>query len=101
MSKPTPPKKVGGKDLEMFRAAHDRSFIIPRRIKDALATLGESWEYEAEFIKRCGLSQSDFALYRDQFADFFVETANSHRSRGKRVWAGSKAFATRLRGVVA
>ena len=100
MSKMTPPKKAGGKDLEMFRAAHDKSFIIPRRIKDALAALGDSWEYEAEFIKRCGLSQSDFALYRDQFTDFFIEAGHTHRTRGKRVWAGTKAFASKLRGAI-
>ena len=91
----------GGKNLEAFRAAHDRAYIVPRRIKEALAALGDSWEYEAEFIKRCGLSQVDFAAFRDQFTDFFIETANSHRTRGKRVWAGTKAFADKLRGVVA
>jgi hypothetical protein len=95
MSKSTA-AKAGGKDLEMFRAAHDKSYIVPRRIKEGLTALGESWEYEAEFIKRCGLSQIDFAAYRDQFSDFYVETGGTG-GRGKRVWAGTKAFATKLR----
>jgi hypothetical protein len=90
-------KKVSGKDLEAFRAMHDKSFIVPKRIQEGLAALGDSWEYEAEFIKRCGVSQTDFAAYRDQFADFFLETGGTGGARGKRVWAGTKAFAKRLR----
>lgn len=97
MSKKTAP---AGKDLEAFRSAHDKSYIVPRRIKEALAALGESWEYEGEFIKRCGLSQIDFAMYREQFADFYVDTGGSHRNRGKRAWAGSKAFASKLREIL-
>lgn len=93
----TTPRSGGGKDLEMFRAAHDKSYIVPRRIKEALAALGDSWEYEAEFIKRCGVSQTDFAAYREQFADFYVETAGSTSGRGKRVWAGTKTFTAKLR----
>ena len=90
-------KKVSGKDLEAFRAMHDKSFIVPKRIQEGLAALGDSWEYEAEFIKRCGVSQTDFAAYRDQFSDFFLETGGTGGARGKRVWAGTKAFAKRLR----
>ena len=90
-------KKVSGKDLEAFRAMHDKSFIVPKRIQEGLAALGDSWEYEAEFIKRCAVSQTDFAAYRDQFKDFFLETGGTGGARGKRVWAGSKAFAKKLR----
>lgn len=98
MSKKTA-RPPGGKDLEMFRAAHDRSYIVPRRIREALTALGDSWEYEAEFIKRCGLSQVDFALYRDQFTEFYVDTSGGRSGRGKRVWAGTKTFANKLREV--
>lgn len=90
---------IKGKDLEAYRAAHDRAYIIPRKIKAGLADLGDSWEYEADFIRRCGLSQVDFAQYRDQFAEFFVETRAGSSSRGKRVWAGTKAFAARIREI--
>jgi hypothetical protein len=96
MSKATA-ARAGGKDLEMFRAAHDKSYIVPRRIKEGLAALGESWEYEGEFIRRCGISQTSFAAHREEFKDFFVETAGNNGNRGKRVWAGSKAFAAKLR----
>ncbi len=88
-----------GKDLEAFRASHDRSFIVPKKIQAGLDALGESWEYEAEFIRRCGLSTGDFAAYREKFQDFSVETASVNGNRGKRVWAGTKAFANKLRAV--
>lgn len=100
MPKKESPTGGSGKSLEAFRAAHDKSFIAPNRIREALAALGDSWEYEAEFIRRCGLSQIDFARVRDQFTDYFVETAGASRSRGKRVWAGTKSFAAKLREVI-
>jgi hypothetical protein len=89
-------KKAAGKGrgLEEFRAAHDKSFIVPGKIRDGLAALGESWEYESEFMKRCTLSNTDIAAYREQFADFYVETPGRNP---KRVWAGSKRFAAKLR----
>lgn len=86
--------KAKGKDIDAFRAAHDKSFITPKRIREGLAALGDSWEYEVEFIKRCQLSNTDFAMYREQFKDFYVEVGG--RSP-KRVWAGTKAFANKLR----
>jgi hypothetical protein len=97
-SSPSSPAK--GKDLESFRSAHDRSYIVPKKIQAGLEALGESWEYEAEFIRRCGLSTGDFAVYRDKFQDFSVETASVNGNRGKRVWAGTKAFASKLRAQI-
>jgi hypothetical protein len=89
--------KTKGKDLEAFRALHDKSYLVPKRITDGLAELGESWEYEAEFIRRCQLSTTDFANYRDPFLDFAIETGSSGGNRGKRVWCGTKKFAAQLR----
>lgn len=84
-----------GKDLAAFRALHDKSYIVPLKIQEGLKALGENaWEYEVEFIKRCGLSTTDLAAYRDQFKDFFVETGGRNP---KRAWAGSKPFAKKLR----
>lgn len=90
--------KITGKDFESFRAAHDKNFIVPNKIKAGLAALGESWMYEAEFMKSCGISQTDFAAYRDQFAEFYVDVGGRNP---KRVWAGTKAFANKLRGSAA
>ena len=98
------PKKkplAKGKDLDAFRAQHDKKFIIPTRIKAGLAELGDSWEYEVDFCRRCGVSLSDFANFRDAFLEFSVATPRTAgRSHGKRVWTGSKAFAAKLRGML-
>lgn len=85
------------KDLSAFRAAHDRSVIVPNKIRAALAELektegSEGWEYEAEFIRRAKLSQSDIGAYRDGFLAYVVETPGN---KGKRVWfATAKAAKT-------
>ena len=86
-----------GRTLDDFRAAHDKRVIVPQRIKTALSQLGDSWEYENEFIRRSGVSQIDFAAYREQFRDFYVEVPGTNGMRPKRLWAGTKAFATKLR----
>ena len=97
-AKPT----LKGRDFGAFRAAHDDSFIVPKKIQDALAQLGNSWVYEQEFIKLCGpgVSQMKFAVYREQFSEFFIEpTGGRDGGRNKRIWCGTKAFAAKLRGV--
>ena len=87
-----------GRTLEAFKMAHDKSVLVPAKIKTGLAELGDSWEYEVEFIRRCGLSTGDFAAYRAPFLEHSVEIkASTNRGGTKRVWAGSKAFAARLR----
>jgi hypothetical protein len=89
-----------GKNIDAFRASHDKSYFVPKKIASALTELGDSWEYEGEFIRRCQLSTGDFVVYRDQFKDFYVETASTGGNRGKRVWAGTKAFAAKLRSTM-
>lgn len=83
-----------GKDLEAFRALHDKSYLVPKKITEGLAALGDSWEYEAEFIRRCGLSQTDMGAYRDKFHEFYISVPGKNP---KRAWAGTKKFATALR----
>lgn len=87
-----------GKSLEEFRSAYDKNYIVPKRIKDALDKLGESWEYEIEFIKLAGISITDLARFREQFEAHIVpvkvSNGGSHR---KNVWAGTTAFAAKLR----
>lgn len=91
--------KPAKNDLESFRAMHDKSFMIPKKIQEGLAALGDdAWEYELDFIKRCGVSPTDFAAYREQFEDFYVNIGAPRAP--KRAWAGSKALAKKMRDMV-
>lgn len=102
MSKQKPePKKSRGRSLDDFRAAHDKNYIVPKRIRDSLKQLGDSWEYEVDFLRRCSLSTTDLAAYRDEFeADHIVIVAGNSRSSAKRVWAGTKELTAKLREMV-
>jgi hypothetical protein len=86
-----------GKSLEEFRSAHDKNYIVPKKIKEALAKLGDSWEYEVDFLKLASLSTTDLAQYKDQFEAYIVPVKVSGGSHKKNVWAGTPAFAAKLR----
>lgn len=89
-------KKLAGKDVEAFRQVHDKAYRIPKIVKAALDELGESWEYEGEFLKRSGVSVTDMATFRDQFADHWFEARTTNRN-SKRVWCGTVKLANKLR----
>jgi len=89
--------KPAGKSLADFRAAHDKSFIVPKKLNEALAALGDGWEYEAQFIKTAGINALDCSAYREQFEDFIVTVGTKTK---KRVWCGTKKLATQLREMV-
>ncbi len=92
----TKAKTNGAKSLDEFRAAHDKSFLVPKAINEAIAALGEDgWEYEADFQKRTGVSPHDFAAYREQFEDYYVLVGTTRTA--KRAWAGSKKLAAKMR----
>lgn len=85
------------KSLDDFKRSHDKSFIVPSKIRAALKGLGpRGWAYEVEFIRLAGLSTTDLAAYRDQFEEHLVLV-----DRIKRVWAGSETFAAELRKMAA
>lgn len=95
VKKNTPARKT----LASFRATYDKNVVVPARIKAGLEKLGkDGWEFEVDFIKMCGVSTTDFAKFRDQFADFFVHITNGNHTR--RVWAGTKATAHKMREMV-
>ena len=99
---PAPVKRVG-KTLADFRAAHDKDFIVPNRMRAAIKALGnDGWEYETEFMKLAGISTTDLSAYRDQFADFQAVATTTKMSGGgvrkKIIWCGSTAFAKKLGG---
>lgn len=83
-----------GRGIDDFRAAHDPDFIVPNRIREGLVKLGDSWAYEVDFLKLCALSTTQLSLYREQFEEFYVSTGGKS---SKRVWAGTKGFAAKLR----
>ena len=85
-----------GRSLAEFRAAHDKNFIVPQKIKAALKALGDGWEYEAQFIRLAGLSQTEMSTFRSLFEEDHVVVVD----RTKRVWAGTKAVAAKLREMV-
>ena len=80
------------KSLAEFRKQHDKSFIVPQKVRAALKALGaRGWAYELEFLRLAGLSTTDLAAYRDVFEDHWLVV-----DRTKRVWAGSPAFKAEL-----
>lgn len=88
------------RDLASFRQTFDKGVIVPDRIRAGLKSLGDSWEYEGEFIKRCNLSTTDFARFRDQFKEHCIEVRSTQHNT-RRVWAGTKAFAAKCRETIA
>ena len=92
-------KKISGKTLADFRSTHDPDVVIPAKIKKALASMEsehpENWEYEADFLKRSGLSTTQLAHYRPQFDGHIVETTGRNP---KKVWFASKKVAEKARG---
>ena len=86
-----------GRKLSDFRAAYDKDFIVPKRIKDGLKKLGcGGWEYEVVFAKSIGVSLMDLGAYREMFADNVVQISRD----GRRAWAGSIATAKQMREMV-
>ncbi|MFH1498197.1 MAG: helix-turn-helix domain-containing protein [Verrucomicrobiota bacterium] len=83
----------GGRSLADFRAAYDKGYIVPQKIKAALKALGSGWEYEVAFAKLCGVSLADLGTFRDAFAASHVVTLSDHR----RAWAGTAATAKAMR----
>lgn len=87
-----------GKSLQEFRAEHDKSYIVPLKIREAIKKLGvDGWEYEVQFLRLAGLSVTDLAAYRDEFADHFVVVGGRNP---KRLWAGSVGLAQKMREMV-
>lgn len=91
-------KQSQARTLDDYRAAHDKNVIIPNRIRAALDEMlkegQENWAYEAEFIRRAGISQTDMGLFRDHFAEHVVEAKND---RAKRIWFADAKVAEKVR----
>jgi len=87
--------------LADLSAAHDKKIIVPNRIRAALAALatsGNDWVYESDFIKLVlpPISGSDLSKYRSYFAGFWEETPSVNgKSSARKVWFASKALAAK------
>lgn len=88
--------KPGGRSLNEFRETHDKNFIVPKKIKAALAALGGGWEYEMAFAKMAGISLGDLSAYRSMFEEDHVVVIGG----SKRAWAGTKLAAEKMRAMV-
>jgi hypothetical protein len=90
-------KKQVGKSADEFLKAYDKNTIVPKRIRDALESLGASWLPEVEFMRLAQLSTTDLAMFREQFEDYFL-IVGSHNP--KRIWFGDKKLAADMRAKV-
>ena len=95
-AKKTEPK-TKGRSIQDFRENHDKSYMVPKRIRDAIEKLEDSWLYEMEFMKLAGISSTDIGTYRDEFEEFWFSASYSGRNSAKRIWCGTKALANKLR----
>ena len=91
--------KLAPRTLSDFRAAHDPNVMIPQRIKKTIAEMAkehpESWMYEQEFLSRAGVSNNLIGGFRDDFAEYIVETRGKNP---KRVWFADPKVAAKARG---
>jgi hypothetical protein len=96
-------KSLKSKTIADFRAMHDVNVIVPNKIRDALAAMlkegSEQWEYEGDFVKRAGISQTQLGAFREQFIDHVIEVSSGQSGRaGRRVWFADAKAAKKLRG---
>lgn len=93
---------MASKTLADFKAAHDPNVIVPAKIKAALQKLEkegrEHWVYELDFLKLSGVSTTQLAMFRDQFAAYIVEAPAGHGKSVKRCYFGNAKVAAKLRG---
>lgn len=88
------------KTLVDFRAAHDKNVIIPSKIRAALAAMlkegPENFEYEADFLRRAGVSNTDIGMFRSQFEKGHIVEVGGRKM--KRVWFADPKVARKARG---
>lgn len=91
------PKKAG-RSPDEFQKEHDQSFIIPERVRTGLAELADTWEYEADFMKRIACNATMVSPYREQFSEHVIDIKpRAGRSHSKRAWCGTVKLANKLR----
>lgn len=93
--------KTKPRKADEFRREHDKSLIVPGKIRDGIKKLGtDGWLYEGEFLASLGISPVDFSRFKAEFEAFVVTPPGSNKARTKRVWCGSTKLAVKLRAVI-
>lgn len=92
------------KTLSDLRALHDKSVMVPNRIKVGIAKLAalgpENWEYEADFMKIAAVSPIDMRDYRESFKDHWADMPSTNGKRdARRVWFATKKAADAWKGL--
>lgn len=88
--------------LDEFIKTHDKSYIVPSKIKAALKKLAEKsgWCYEVDFLKLADINANDLAAFREPFLADHVVLVKDTNKHQKRVWTGSKTLTEKLRGML-
>lgn len=95
--------KAAGRTLSDFKAAFDPDVRIPAQIRAGLKSLlaegPEAWEYEADFLRRCGqgVGNTHISRYRPQFEKHIVVVRIKGKN-DKNVWFADVKAATKARG---
>lgn len=91
---------VKGNDFGAFQAQFDKNFIVPKKIRETLAALGDSWLTEVDFLKHSGISTTDLAKFREEFEAHIVVTNAQHGKSQRRLWVGTTKMAAKMREAV-
>jgi hypothetical protein len=90
-----------GKNLANFRATHDPATVVPAKITATLAAMAkegpDTYEYEADFIRRAAISQTAIGRFREQYKDHVVQIPGKN---SKRVWVATVKEAKKFREIV-
>lgn len=94
------------KTLADLAAIHDRTVVVPNRIRAAIEALkasGDEWAYEADFmlLVKPPISGMDISRYREQFTDFWAELPTTNgKGSIRRAWFPTKAAANKWKETV-
>jgi glycine/D-amino acid oxidase-like deaminating enzyme len=90
------------KTIADLRGAHDKKVVNPRKVEAALAAMlreggKENHEYEADFLKRAGITQHDAADVRRAFLKHVViATGLNSKKASRNVWFADPKTATKV-----
>lgn len=86
------------KSIDDFSKLHNKSYIVPQKIKAAVKKLADrkGWCYEVDFLKLAGVTAIELGTFREPFLEDHVVIIKDSR----RAWAGTKAIANELRAML-